>query len=816
MAEPSSKSSTAVPVVAEHTLQQLEFDKILGLIAASARSEASEEAVRRLRPLADRETIETRLIQIGELLRMSQEGAPLRIGRFADIAALLAKVRPEGAVLEGYELAGFVPVLSALDEVLEQSSGREDIPRLKELISGLTGFPDILRTLERSLDSEGGVLDSASYRLAEVRGQIRRLEARIRKRLEELVRDEEVAVFLQDDFITQRSGRWVIPVRMDSKGQVEGVVHDVSKSGETAFVEPLAIISSSNELENLIAEQKAEEIRILRSLSAAIREAAGALEAQFRTLVYLDVLRSIARVSERLRMEVPLINDEATVHLVRGRHPLLQLALERDAGEEHPDRRRPDNDSVVPLDVRLGVESTVMVITGSNAGGKTIAIKTVGLLLSMALSGMPVPADSASSFPLVRRLLIDIGDEQSIEQNLSTFAAHIANISGILKNADARTLVLIDELGTGTDPEEGAALACAVLKELRVSRALVFATTHLTQIKGFVHRSEGMLNASMEFDQQMLRPLYRLRVGEPGQSHALAIAGKYGLPAGIIESAKGLLGGVKVEFDNLIADLNGKRAAYEQALAELERQRTEAEEKSRRLTALVAEAEERQREALARAYRDAADIIAGIKREMHVLLEEAKKKERERSREAIKKAEQLQEQVAAGLREYDRESRRAPAIDEIAEGDVVYVRSLGYDAPVAGVSLKHNRVRVRAGNKEIEVPVADIELKRGRPAEAKRESVTVTAAERAGGPDRAGSRIMLVGLRADEALSRLEPFLNHAALEGYNEVTIVHGVGAGILQKVVREHLDGHPLVRKFRSGEPQEGGSGVTVVTLV
>ncbi|MEW6118135.1 MAG: endonuclease MutS2 [Nitrospirota bacterium] len=785
----------------ENSLALLEFHKLLRIIADFAHSDASEGMVLELRPLDRREEIEKRLGQVSELLRMIQEGSPLVISPFADITPLLAKVRPEGAVLEGYELAGFMPVLTNLSDIVQQTAGRAGIPFLSEFIGHLTGFPDLLHTLERSIDSEGAILDSASFLLAELRADIRRLEGRIRKRLEEMVRDERVSIFLQDDFITTRSGRWVIPVRMDSKGQVEGVVHDVSKSGETAFVEPLAIINLANELENLIAEQKAEEIRILRSISASIRAAADDIETQFAALVYTDVLCCITSFADQLRMQIPQINESGTISLTGARHPLLMLALQK------TDSRR----EVVPLDVRLGGDTNVMVITGSNAGGKTVTIKTIGLLLSMAQSGMPVPADAASSFPIVRNLLADMGDEQSIEQNLSTFSAHVANISEILKTADDRSLVLIDELGTGTDPDEGAALACAVLKELRGSGALVFATTHLTGIKGFVHRTEGMLNAAMEFDQKALKPLYRLRVGEPGQSHALEIARRYGLPDTIIDAAKGLLGGVKAEFDNLIADLQEKRAAYERALQEIETERKEIEVRSRRLEVLLAEAERKEKEVLAKAYRDASEIISDIKREMYALLDEAKKKERERSREALKRAGELQEQVTAKAGEFDRGTERTLSIDEIMEGDVVHVRSLGYDAPVVEVNLKHNRVKVRAGNKEIEVPASEIAMRKGKPAGAQKEKA------RGVGPDEAvSSRINLVGLRVDAALSRLEPFLNHASMAGLNEVVVIHGVGTGILMKAIREHLDGHPLVKKFRSGGPQEGGSGVTVVTLV
>ncbi|HSB31186.1 MAG TPA: hypothetical protein VLD55_06255, partial [Candidatus Sulfobium mesophilum] len=503
----------------KYSLDSVEFNKLLELAAAYSHSDASGKAVREIAPFENMEDILKRQGRIRDIIRMSDEGMPLRIYRFPDISSLIAKVRPEGAVLDGVELAGFIPVLDISRDISLQIRESEGLPFLKELAAGLTGFPDLLRTLKRSVDSEGNILDSASALLADLREQIRRLEGRIRKKLEEMTRDENVAVFLQDTFVTKRSGRWVIPVRMDSKGQVAGVVHDVSKSGETAFIEPLAIIQSANELENLVAEQKAEEIRILRNISSRIRESAMGISDEYAVVVHLDLLNAIAVLAGDMEMEIPQVADSGGITIRRARHPLLLLAL-RKTGEAR---------DVVPLDVGLGGDNTVMVITGSNAGGKTIAMKTIGLLLVMALSGMPVPASSSSVFPFVKRLLVDIGDEQSIESSLSTFSAHVANISKILKAAEQMSLVLIDELGTGTDPEEGGALACAVLKELRESHALVFATTHLSDIKGYVHRTAGMLNASMEFDQKSLTPLYKLRIGEPGQSHALETARRYGL-----------------------------------------------------------------------------------------------------------------------------------------------------------------------------------------------------------------------------------------------------------------------------------------------
>lgn len=782
-----------------NSLHSLEFPRLLDLVAAHARSEAGRRSVREIAPFGTKAEISARQGLIAEIMRMSSEGAPLRISGFPDISPLIAKARPEGAVLEAFELAGFLPVLDISETLSEQVWEREDIPFLRELASGLTGFPEILRLLKRSVDSEGNILDSASSLLSDLRERIRRLEARIRKKLEEMVRDERLAVFLQDDFITKRSGRWVVPVRMDSKGQVAGVVHDVSNSGETAFMEPLAIINIANELENLVAEQKAEEIRILRNITAKIRAAADEITAEYAVVVHLDLLNSIAEFAESLRMEIPQVDESGGIALRRARHPLLMIAMRRTGGMQE----------VVPLDVSLGGDNTVMIITGSNAGGKTIAIKTVGLLFLMALSGMPVPASSASVFPLANRVLVDIGDEQSIESSLSTFSAHISNISKILRSAGRGSLLLIDELGTGTDPEEGAALACAVLRELRETGALVFATTHLSDIKGFVHRSEGMLNASMEFDRKTLLPLYRLRTGEPGQSHALETARRYGLPESIIDSAKAMLGGVKTEFDNLIDDLQRKREAYEQGLEEIEREKKDLAEKLGLAGIKLAEAEAMKKEALAKAYQEAAGIVLESRRKMHALMEELKKSDRTRGRDIIKEVEEVQREVSEKVKEYEISGSAPLPLDEIREGDVVFVMSLGCDAAVIKVNLKEKRVRVAVGNKEVEVPASDIAAGKGK-------SLTVEKTARTAGPEEAvPSRINLVGARVDEALSKLEPFLNHAALAGLADITIIHGYGTGTLARAVHEHLEGHPLIKKFRRGDKSEGGGGVTVATL-
>lgn len=783
----------------EQTLKRLEFPKVLEIICREVHSTATHDAVFAVRPLESIEAIEERSELIEEVRRISQQGAPVPLRHFDDIRHILRKAQPEGALLDPRDVAMFLPVLGLAEEADALLSPREDLLRLSVLRQSLPGVPGLLPVLERSVDSEGAILDTASPALAALRSRRRRLESAIQRKLEEMMRESGVSVFLHDDFATKRAGRWVIPVRMDAKGQVPGVVHDVSRTGETAFVEPLAIMGLSNELENLVAEERAEEIRILRDLSLRIRVGAPLILTQFDALVLLDMACAMASFADTMAMRPPRVTEEAVIELGGARHPLLFHTMQAAAKEE----------DLVPLDVSLGERETVMVITGSNAGGKTVAIKTVGLLQIMALCGMPISAKEASRVPFVSDLLVDIGDEQSIESSLSTFAAHIAHLADFIERADSRTLVLIDELGTGTDPAEGSALACAVLMEFRKNGALVFATTHLAEIKGFVHRADGMVNAAMEFDSVTLSPRYRLRVGEPGQSHGLEVARRYGLPARVIDAAGGLLSGGPVDVDALIADLQVKRRSYEEALEDVARREQELVARERKMERLIADAMERQREITAAAYREAGELVADVKRRMFGRLEEIKRAERAAVKERIRIAEEEQKAISGKLAGLEEKAKRTLGIEEIGKGETVFVRSLGYDAEVVEVITEQGRIRVRAGNLEANVPVAEVEERRGRKVVARDEGDL-------GDVDRAAaSRINLVGMRVDEALSRLEPFLNHAVLAGLSEVTVIHGIGKGLLSKAVREHLHRHPLVKAYRWGAQEEGGHGVTLVTL-
>jgi len=787
-------------MITPETLKRLEFDKILADIATQAHSDNTRERILATAPLTDADQIRVVSGRIGELRYLLNFGIGLSLAAFEDIRPLLEIVRPSGAFLAPMELLLFIPALQIFNDVSRQFAPRTDIPLLASLAPPLKPFPEILEPLAASIDHDGSIMDSASSQLREIRRAKRSLSARIRKKIEEIVRDNNIEIFLQDDFITQRSGRWVIPVRMDSKGMVKGVVHDVSASGETAFMEPLEIIPFVNELENLTAEEKAEEIRILRQLSAWIREDAPILEGCFATLVTLDMLNSIARFAERFGLETAGINRDGALRLVEARHPLL-LMLQRQGGLAR----------VEPLDMEIGDAGRVMVITGPNAGGKTIALKSAGVLTLMALCGIPVPANGTrSSFPLLDTMLVDIGDEQSIEQSLSTFSAHVARITTILDQAGPRSLVLLDELGAGTEPQQGAAIACGVLRDLQERGASVIATTHLSEIIGFVHRTPGMINAGMEYDAEAYTPLYRLISGEPGHSHAIEIARRFGMPERVIAFAREMLGSAGAEFITLLAELRRKREELEAARRELEQQQELVRKTREELENRAARVELARREVAERAWGDARELISTARRQMNELLDEYK---RERRTETIEKLRLAEAAITEQLRPQAGDAGARPRLSAARPGDAVHVASLGHDGVVLQMDERHGKARVRAGSMEVDVSLDDLCAPLKQDGGRKRKQPQ--AAWGADLVEEDERELKLIGLRVEEALELLEPFLNHAALGGLREVRIIHGIGTGRLRNAVREYLASHPLVEGCRPGSPHEGRDGATVVTL-
>lgn len=778
------------------TLRLLEFEKIVDCVATFAHTPAALPLIRALAPLGAKVAVELRLALIEEIRQLAISGIRLPLAPFEDIAAIIELARPEGSLLSTDELSLLVPVLQVSDKIKKLLDYRSDIPLLRQISADVNSFPDILEPLEQTIAPDGGLLDTASNLLFTLRKNQRHLLARVRKRLEEIVREREVAIFLQDDFITQRNGRWVIPVRMDSKGMVPGVVHDVSRSGETAFMEPIEIIGMVNELENLNAEEKTEQIRILKEITAWIREDADAILASFKAVINLDFLNSIASFADHVEARNPQITESMTLEIHEGYHPLLLLMGEGSSKK-----------SVVPLDLRLGEEAGIktLLITGPNTGGKTIAIKVAGLLTLMAQSGIPVPADRKSVFPAKARIVADIGDEQSIEESLSTFSAHIRKITAILATADQQTLVLLDELGTGTDPLQGGAIACAALEELMRQGAVVLATTHLVDIVTFVQKTAGMMNAAMEFDQKSLTPLYRLTMGEPGQSHALDIARRCGMPERIIEAATLFAGKMESEFHSLLSDLKHSRQESELLHAGLLARENQLAAKEEQLEAALRDLHRLRHEAKEKGLADAKAMVNSARAEINRILETAKK---EKGRNAVSSLAALETKLDAQLEEIS--PKPGIAAESLLPGASVYVKALGNNATVLTVDSRHKRLRLRAGSLELEVPFSAVSA-----AESGNGGVKSPRKPRSSDQSPVSHELNLIGWRVEEALLELDKFLDSSLLNGLHEVRIIHGIGTGNLLRGVREYLARSPHVESYRAGEGFEGREGVTIVTM-
>ncbi len=791
----------------EITFRALEYEKILSMVAAFSTTAEGREEVQSLRPLGDYHHLLERLSCVAECRRLLTEERILGIEPMDPMRPLFEKLRPEDAVLEGLELRAFIPLLSsaeALKRLLPDI--REEV--LKAMIKRIHTHPELRRQIERSIERDGSVKDEASPELYEIRRMIQRVDRRIKSILESILEDPHLTPHIQDFYITERNGRRVIPVKHDSKGHIRGVIHDISNTGETVFVEPREAVQLGNELESLRAEEKLEEFRVLKGLSSMIRDLLDRIEADHSVVIELDMLQSLARFAEHIGAELPEINRSGMIEIRRGRHPLLWKSL-RAADRE---------DELVPLDFTLGRQYTGLVITGPNAGGKTVVLKTVGVIVLMALSGIPVPAASGTSVPFLHSVLADIGDEQSIEANISTFSGHVLRLKEILHMASEDSLVIVDELGTGTDPDEGAALGCAILRRLKHRGALTLVSTHLGLVKAFAFREEGLENGSMlmeenEEDPSRYRPTYRLQIGIAGQSHALEIAKRLGMPAEIIEEARGLLGNKERYLEDLLASLNQKEMILEKEIEEARRIKRELLDLREKLRDEIDRIKADRRDILKKMARRADEYYRRAVNEAETLLKRIKEqKDRQRARALMKTMIEKRQEIKR-LAESPPSRRRG--LERIEAGATAYIGRLGMVGVIKTVNPSSKRCRVVVMGKELDIPFDDLyEPDRVAEKEIKEEERSLAPLPEkieAPGP----VEVNLRGMHVDEALSELERHLNDASLSGVPEIRVIHGIGTGALSRAIREYLKGHPLVSSFRPGRKEEGGDGVTVVSL-
>ncbi len=772
------------------------------MISEHAVTPPGRDAVLRITPLEDEQEILRSQRLVSELRTILNSGFSTGIEHFERMEHLFERLRPEEAVLEPLQLREFIPLLSSSLSLKGLSYHAEEGP-LKELIVRLKTHPEILKDIERSIAPDGSINDNASEELFNIRRSINRVSKRIKRALEDILNRPELKPHIQDFYITERNGRWVIPVKSDSKGHIRGVIHDISNTGETVFVEPTQVQHLGNELEALKAEEKLEEFRVLKALSARLREELEQIEEDYRITVEIDKFQAISLFSEKIGALPAELNHEGLIRITGGRHPLLWKTLKRLGQEDH----------LVPLEFFLGKDKRGMVITGSNAGGKTVTLKTVGVLTLMTLSGLPVPASSGTTIPVLKNVLADIGDEQSIEDNLSTFSAHVTRLREILELSGPDSLVIIDELGTGTDPTEGGALASAILKSLIGKGSLVVVSTHLSMLKALAFQEPLLINAAMEMKQTIekgqvrYRPSYRLRIGEAGSSHALSIAERLGMPEAIIKEAGQYLQEGSGRLEQLI---NSLKKTQEQLNRELERVEGLKEELNRLKEELKEKQEELKRKrdnTMKRAYEEAETLLRKIKTEAYNHLEMIKRQKKERAKEHLKRLQKMHEEARRRLQTKSQEGfSTAPE-----PGTEVKIKNLNLSGKFLAFNKKTGRCRVLVRGREVETRLDEllpvkVEGTEGFEPETVREKEEFTLPTR---------ELNLIGYRVDPALSELERFLNDASLSELQEVKVIHGIGTGILSRAIRDYLKEHPLVEGFRAGTREEGGEGVTVVRL-
>lgn len=787
----------------EKSLNILELPTVLEMLAAEAVTDGGREACFKLRPSADRLEVKNRLAETSAAKEMMVVRGSPSLSGIKDIRPSLSRADLGGS-LNTIELLNIARVLQCARLIKGYTS---DDKLGKSCIDHLFAALHANRFLEEkitgSIVGEDEIADSASSELANIRRKIRAASARVRDCLQKIISSPSYAKVLQEPIITMRSDRFVVPVKAECKGAIPGLVHDISASGATLFIEPMAAVKANNELRELAAKEKTEIERILAELSADCASHAEDIASDYSYLITLDGIFARAKLSYKLNGIEPELREKGVV-LRRARHPLLP------------------KDKAVPISLELGEDFDTLIITGPNTGGKTVTLKTIGLLNVMAQCGLHIPADDGSGVPVYRHVLADIGDEQSIEQNLSTFSAHMTNIVHILGECDADSLLLFDELGAGTDPTEGAALAIAVIEHARKLGADVAATTHYAELKVYATNENGIQNASCEFDVETLSPTYRLLVGVPGKSNAFAISERLGLSKDIIDDAKARIGVQNASFEATIEKLEQTRALLERDRAETAKKLREAEESAKKAAFLRAELSVRLEKADEKARRDAERIISDARRtaeDTFAELDEMRRKmnddeqtqEINRARSELRrKLNESQGKLKAKAPEQPKEEKKSAR--DVRAGDTVEIKSMGVKAEVIDVN-PDGTLNLRAGIMNVKLKPDDVYLIEGHAAKQKKQSVTLagsTAPRAAVSPE-----IDLRGMESIEAVNAAEQYIDSAVMGKLKTVTIIHGKGTGALRAAVQQMLKRNKAVKSYRLGRFGEGESGVTIVEL-
>ena len=780
----------------ERTLRVLEFTKIREQLAGKALTEMGAERCRALVPSCDMAEIQLWQQETEEAAVVLQYIGGHPMMAFQDVRPFLA-LADKGATLSPKALLSIAELLRASRTARDALvTDRGNTPLLRQKAEGLCTLRHLEQDITDAILSEDEIADRASAELMNIRRHLRGATERIKEKLNQMVRNASFQKYLQDPIITVRNDRYVLPVKAEYRANVPGLVHDQSTSGATLFIEPMAAVEMGNELKQWELKERQEIERILAALSAEVAPYAGQLRETIDLLAELDFVFAKGLLAREMYAVTPKLNNEGRINIVRGRHPLI------------------DREKVVPTNLWMGRDFTTLVITGPNTGGKTVTLKTVGLFTLMAQAGLQVPADIGTELAVFEQVFADIGDEQSIEQSLSTFPSHMVNIVSIMHEVTPHDLVLFDELGAGTDPTEGAALAQAILTRLLHIRVRTLATTHYSELKAFALSTKGVENASVEFDVETLRPTYRLSIGVPGKSNAFEISRKLGLPENLIDAAKELISGENIRFEDVIANAEYHRQVAErereiaaQASAETIRLRDEAEK-------LRKEMEEKRETTMRKAREDARRLMEQTRRESESIIADLKRMKKEmnspdaQTNAIRKRIEQGVDSLSEGLTK--KVDNTLPP-KTVKPGDRVEILTLGQQGTVLSAPDSKGEVQLQAGIMKFKAHLSQLRLIR---EEQPKQKATVRA------NTGAMTRVVKMecdvrGMTLDEALNAVDQYLNEAVLAGMGEVSIIHGKGTGVLRSGIQQHLKRHMLVKSYRLGVYGEGEDGVTVVTL-
>jgi DNA mismatch repair protein MutS2 len=775
-----------------------EWDAVRELLGNEARTEMGRERARAVEPAVEPSAVESALEMTGQArLALTEKGAP-PLSHLPDVRGILESCRVPGSILEGADLVLLLPLLDTAERLSAYGRGLASLaPRIAALTGVLPRVSDLAEALRRALDDEGIVRDEASPRLRQLRREVRDRRKRIVSDLERLLQSPDAERIFAERFVTLRHGRYVVPVRAEARARVRGIVHDRSQSGQTLFVEPADAVDANNDLVQATREEETEVERILAALTDAVRERGDELARLVTTVGEVDWIFARGHLAERMEATRPLITSGGPVMLRAARHPLLLVQSWRSPSH-----------AVVPVDVEITRERPLLVITGPNAGGKTIALKTLALHALMAQIGCHIPAEEHSRLPVFERMHAIIGDDQSVAENLSTFSAFVKQVREILADADAHSLILLDELGAGTDPDEGAALAQAILEELAERGALVMATTHLEPLKAFASTHVRARNASVEFDVATLAPTFRVVYDRPGQSYALTIAARLGLPPDLIERAQSHRSDHAARLSELLLRLDEQTRNEAERTHALERREQAAAASLARAQAHEHHAELGASQALARARQEATQLLADVRRATAAEWERLKRADR--TKRSLEEGRRRLNETAARIAPAPADPPAASDLAALVPGATVVAEHLGVRGEIAAIA--GSTATVRSGSITLRVPLASLRpVASLAPSAARPPATTIRVPEKTG----VGSELHLLGRTTDEAREMVQQYLDDAFMAGIPSVRLVHGKGTGALRKTVRTLLSAHPHVETFRDGEPSEGGAGATVAAL-